>query len=390
MGCGTCFYGWGCAMIIQKGKGHIMEKQSWNDQVTGWEQAYERKRNTIIIAVLLMILIGIALYILMPHWVAHNEKADHYNEGLRHLEFGDPDGAAQEFFLAGDYKDAMRYCQELNYELAGKYAAAGKLTYAAISYGKAGDYLDARARSFALWERFADRKVRSAQADRTAGWINADGTAGLRFKNEEDDPGDVSSWTDLVDISVDSRIAVGTRSDGTVVYSHETGSTQLDWTDIMTAYYSSYHIIGLKSDGTVKVYPLHSETCTMEKTAADFFDIIAVCGSRPLFALRADGSLEVAECEDYSMTRDPDRFNSMAYIAGLKDVVAIRAWVYMGDQRVVAMQADGKIYGAEGETGAAFDELACSGYEFWIPEGLQIREEPTRDRSLIAAGFSAD
>ena len=64
----------------------------------------------------------------------------------------------------------------------------------------------------------------------------------------------VSSWTDIVQISAGGWHTVGVKSDGTALAVGHNSYGQCDvssWTDIMQVSAGTFHTVGLKSDGTV-------------------------------------------------------------------------------------------------------------------------------------------
>ena len=73
---------------------------------------------------------------------------------------------------------------------------SGKEAQAAIAFGKAGNYKDAREKSFALWDQIAQRETVSAGSDHTVG-MKADGTAVAVGDNTYGEC-DVGGWTEQV------------------------------------------------------------------------------------------------------------------------------------------------------------------------------------------------
>ena len=82
------------------------------------------------------------------------------------------------FESLGDYKDAAVQFVSASYSEAEQLQSAGKSLEAAIAFGKAGTYLDARERSLSLWNASLQRRTLSiglyhAVAVRTDGTVVA-------------------------------------------------------------------------------------------------------------------------------------------------------------------------------------------------------------------------
>lgn len=385
----------------------MMETEQWRDQMKAWDKAYRRKRKIIVLVILTVVLLGVAGFLLYPTYT----RMQHYNQAKALLREGQTDAAAEAFWQAGNYLDAREYAGKLNYEKAQAYLEAGRVTYAAITFGKAGDYMDAREQSFALWERFADRTVRCASDLDVVGWIRPDGTGDFSHKKVDsvvgdyNHPGDFSSWTDLVSISVNRGNTVGTFADGTVRYMTGEKSVNGDgpiktynpkWTDIILAYYDWSHVIALKSDGTVcaECFALGSR-CDLLEEAAQWTDIIALCGARPLVGLKADGTLVAASCQDYANVDCTQEYRAWVRdLEAMTNVVAVRAQGFGYWARNVMLLADGttRVLGEELNQykPTPFDELVkpSEDSEAWFPANMEAMEEPPRDRAVIAASFS--
>lgn len=127
---------------------------------------------------------------------------------------------------------------------------AGDKVNAAISFGKCGDYRDARERSFALWDEIAVRKT----------------------------------------ICADYYYTIAVKNDGTVAYAGEEGKRRTlieNWTDIIAIDIDRDRIVGLKRDGTVLVYK--DGICI--KNYYGWTDIVAIDTSGPILALKDDGTV---------------------------------------------------------------------------------------------------
>ena len=103
----------------------------------------------------------------------------------------------------------------INYNDAVTLMDAGKLKEAAIAFGQAGDYQDARERSFALWDQVANRDTISVGGKHTVG-LKADGTV-VAVRDNRYGRCAVSGWKDIVAIIAGGNHTVGLKADGTVV-----------------------------------------------------------------------------------------------------------------------------------------------------------------------------
>lgn len=113
------------------------------------------------------------------------------------------------------YKDSQTQIQKCNYLLGKDYLSFGNLNKAAISFGKARDYQDAKKQSRAVWNRIAVRETIAA-GEHYSAVLNINGTV-IAFGDNDYGQCNVSEWTDIVAISAGSSHTVGLKSDGTVV-----------------------------------------------------------------------------------------------------------------------------------------------------------------------------
>ena len=214
----------------------------------------------------------------------------------------------------------------MNYAEA--FYAQGELKKAAIFFGKAGNYQDARKRSFALWNDIAKRDSISAGGFCTIG-LKADGTV-VAVGNNEDGQCDVSDWVDIVAISAGACHTVGLKSDGTVIAVGKNQNDQCDvsdWTDIVAISAGACHTVGLKSDGTViAVGKNQNDQCDV----SDWTDIVAIsAGDYHTVGLKADGTVvAVGNNED-----------GQCGVSDWVDIVAISA----GGSHTVGLKTDGTV-----------------------------------------------
>ncbi|HIR28703.1 MAG TPA: hypothetical protein IAB84_12110, partial [Candidatus Choladousia intestinigallinarum] len=145
--------------------------------------------------------------------------------------------------------------EEEYYQEAVKAQQAGDTAQAAIMFGKAGDYRDARDRSMELWSEVVIREdgiisVNPYKNSPSILVVKEDGTVCTtdeQYKGVED-------WTDIVSVSDGGLHCLGLRADGTVVACGKIFFGDVsDWTDIVSVSADFFCSVGLKSDGTVVV-----------------------------------------------------------------------------------------------------------------------------------------
>ena len=215
-----------------------------------------------------------------------------------------------------------------NYKKAEALAAEGRYAEAAIPFGKAGAYSDARARSMELWDQSAVRDTVGAGDSHTVG-LRADGTVVAVGENTFGQC-NVSSWTDIVAIRAGYFHTVGLRADGTVVAVGWNEHGQCDvsgWTDIVAISAGFYHTVGLRADGTAVAVGWNEHG---QCDVSGWTDIVAVsAGSYHTVGLRADGTA-VAVGSNGSGRCD---------VSGWTDIVAVSA----GGYHTVVLRADGTV-----------------------------------------------
>ncbi|MBR3780748.1 MAG: hypothetical protein IKK63_06065 [Clostridia bacterium] len=218
--------------------------------------------------------------------------------------------------------------KENNYGKAVSYAESGDIANAAIHYGKAKDYKDAKEKSFLLWDEIAFRETVSAGGYRTVG-VKSDGSV-VAIGNDEYNQYDVSGWTDIVAVSAGMYHIVGLKSDGTVVAigDNEYGQCDIsDWTDIVSVSAGNYHTVGLKSNGSVvAVGRNNNRQCFV----GHWKDITAVsAGGFYTTGIKSDGTV-ITVGKNYYGKYDMDNWS---------DITAVS----VGSAHTVALKSDGTV-----------------------------------------------
>ena len=274
-----------------------------------------------------------------------------YNIALLHGKNGEFNDAVLKLGWLGDYRDAIEQIENLKaaeYNKAEGYLEAGEKAKAAISFGKADDYKDAKKRSFALWNDVAMRETISAGWNHTVA-VKEDGKV-VATGNNEDGQCNVSGWRDIVAVSAAGNETYGLKSDGTVVstVNHNFTHSVSEWTDIVaisTYNYDSWFghvlIVGLKCDGTLVSLEFNRNTadnyCFDSFPHPDIYDeaggiiwqdLVAVfpTSNGSMIGVKVDGTIVVSPYDDF----DTKKFNGIVSI-------------YRGDNAVAALKSDGTI-----------------------------------------------
>lgn len=269
-------------------------------------------------------------------------------EALEQAE--DFDGAAEAFLELEDYSDSVTRalaCWYLEGELQ---ESLGNRGAAAIAFGKAGDYWNARARSLALWDQVALRNTITAGFDYTVA-LAENGTLlhTRRLQLREEYQADPSRLGTI--IAVDGLLCL--RDDGTVINPWNR-DTDLDavlstWQDVVSISSSS----GLKMDGTIlsvnekpadyagntedsehKDFVVAHNNCTLTsdgtvasvpggyRTYKKWTDVVDItCGGNILLALRddgrvyAEGAIEAVKTDQDGLVEGIDPVRSLAIVS---------------------------------------------------------------------------
>ncbi len=267
-----------------------------------------------------------------------------------------------------DYKGSVAKENETEtaYQRANTLQKKGELAEAAIAFGKLGDYKDAKAHSFALWDKIAQRDTISAGGYHTVGlksygMVRAVGDNGFGQCN-------VTGWKDIVAISAGGHHTVGLKSDGTVVAVGDNGFGQCNvtgWKDIVAISAGMSNTVGLKSDGTVVAVGVNSSG---QCNVSGWKDITAICAGtwhtvglkpdgtvvavgdnnygqckvsdwRDILAISADGYHTVGLTSNGMVVAVGDNDDGQRKVTGWKDIVAISA----GGFHTVGLQSDGTV-----------------------------------------------
>ena len=228
--------------------------------------------------------------------------------------------------------------EELSYNQAAEWEADGQLGRAAIAFGQLGDYRDANARSFAIWETITDYNTFLLSTPCAA--IKADGTVAVSSEYPELGQA-IRGWTDIVALGNISRwidgeycaAVLGLKSDGTVVTASsmpDHGFPDVDgWTQIVDIRSGGGYTVGLRSDGTVAATGDNTYgQCDVE----DWRGIVAIETSNGYtVGLRYDGTVVATGRLGWE---GPD---VQPYVSGWTDIAAVEtAW-----NAIIGLKTDG-------------------------------------------------
>ncbi|MBE6801694.1 MAG: TIR domain-containing protein [Ruminococcaceae bacterium] len=226
------------------------------------------------------------------------------------------------------------YTDELYFLIAEKCLENNDEKRAAIFFGKAGNYSDAKDRSSSLWDKLAIRDTFFS------GYWYA---VGVKTYGDVEQAGDyysggceVEDWTDIVAVSGSGSRTVGLKSNGTVVVDCDKISEEYDlssWTDIVAISAENSHTVGLKSDGTVVAtgYNVNGQ-CEV----SDWTDVVAIsAGASHTVGLKSDGTVVATDFIDTAIYKD----YGQCEVSDWTDIVAISA----EDSHTVGLKSDGTV-----------------------------------------------
>lgn len=189
----------------------------------------------------------------------------------------------------------------------------------------------------------------------------------------------VSSWSDIIAVSVGNCHVVGLKSDGTVVAKKSTGKNYQSagqcaisgWSDIVAVSAGTWHTVGLKSDGTVVATGTNFDgRCEI----SDWKNIITVsAGDRHTVGIKSDGTVVAMGGND----------NGQCNVSDWKDIVAISA----GNWCTVGLKSDGTVvatgYNEDGRCDVSgWRDIVAVSAGKWHTVGLKS------DGTVVATGYN--
>ena len=210
------------------------------------------------------------------------------------------------------------------YSKAERLLQSGEKKQAAIAFGRAAGYRDARERCYSLLSETKGTPI--VTAGNVAYALKTDGTV----VTSSDSYSGVNNWTDIVSLAAGEEYVVGLKSDGTIAlegtYS-ENIARALEWTDIIAISATRGHIVGLKRDGTLVTVGVG---IVPAGELAKWRDIQAIAsGKSRIVALRLDGTVAAIGVS----------IQEQGGILGWTDIVAIA----VGDSHIIGLTAGGSV-----------------------------------------------
>ncbi len=285
------------------------------------------KLHRCVIAAVFLVIAAVAAEVTLKLIIPERE----YRSARQMMDAKDYNGAIAVLETLNGFRDSEDLIGEVPYLQAEDLLASGDNVHAAMTFGRLGDYSDARERSFELWNDIARRRTIAcgrahSVALKTKGTVVAEGLNTLRQC-------EVKEWTDIIAVSAGGNHTLGLKSDGTVVATGDNGSKQCEvsgWTDIVAIYAGSVHSMGLKSDGTV----LAAGTNTAgECNVSEWTDIIGIAGN---------GSYSLGLKSDGTVVATGSNAEGACNVTGWTDITAIEA----SERHVVGLRSDGTIAAA--------------------------------------------
>lgn len=264
--------------------------------------------------------------------------------------------------------------QELTYATAEALLAEGKNLEAAMAFGRLGDYSDAQTRSRELWASNAAHHTVAFGYNHIIA-LKEDGTVVAAGDNTNGQC-DVSEWQDVIAVAAVEYASLGLKSDGTVYATGRCNYNSIlkdvsSWTDIVAISISD-GIVGIKSDGTVvTTYGIEDD-----QKIANWRNIVAIdTEHNHTIGLTIDGYVVGA---GYSK-------EGQIHVSDWNDVVGIAT----GEDYSVGLKSDGTVY-ATGQN--RFGERNVSSWQ----DIVSIRADSCAsyglksDGTVVATGDNSD
>ena len=216
----------------------------------------------------------------------------------------------------------------IQYDKAEALLAEGDKVHAAMAFGAASGYSDAKERSLSLWDEIATRDSISAGYFHTVG-LKSDGMV-VAVDNNDFGKCNVSEWTGIIAVSAGNNHTIGLKPDGTVIAAGKKEYGQCDinnWKNIVAVAAGGWHTVGLKSDGTVLAVGYNEDgRCDV----SGWRDIVAVAaGGNHTVGLKSNGTVLAVGDNDFGQCD----------VSGWKDIVAVAA----GGLHTVGLKSDGTV-----------------------------------------------
>ena len=294
------------------------------------EKEEKQKKIKTISLIVFVIVSALATYFLVMSFIITPNNI--YNKAMAFMAENNYDDALEQLnSMEYPCKDSEIKKQECHYFIAKEYEELGKIKHAAIAYGKAGDYKDAKEKTFTLWNSFAKRNTIDDGFDHIVS-LKQDGSVVAAGRNDEGEC-NTDNWTDIIAVATGDGHTVGLKADGSVVVTGDTyGRNQniMKWNNVVEIHAIGFTTVGLKSDGTVVAEGDFKEI-EYEKIH-NWTDIVEVyVDTSSLAGLKSDGTVvAVGDFEQVEYEK----------IGGWSDI--IKAAIYR-DDTLVGLKSDGTV-----------------------------------------------
>ena len=262
------------------------------------------------------------------------------------------------------------------YDEAVALESSSKKAEAAMAFGKLGDILDARERSFNLWAEVTERKTIAAGCDFTAA-VRKDGTVvfdGWMDENWRE----IEEWEDVIALSASIGHLVGLKSDGTVVAAGRNQDGQCnvsDWKNIVAVCVGADFTAGLQANGEVVIAGNYAYNGAVSD-ACYWMNIVAIsAGETHIVGLKSDGTVVCAGRDVFGETK----------VSGWSDIVKICA----GDYHTLGLKADGTVVSV-GRNAEKQREVSSWKDIVAIAAGYGMSVGLKSDGSIVVAGGNAN
>lgn len=228
----------------------------------------------------------------------------------------------------GEFKESPQRLRETAYILAEREEANGNSRQAAILFGRAIGFQDAKERSRALWLQIGNQQTILVD-NRFAVAICNDGSVSVTNGQSEDKHGinKIANWKNIIAIDGTRSTIIGITSDGRAVTAGFYKPNVSNWDDLVSVAAGGNQRIVLKMDGTVIVDTSNNGVI---KDTKQWSDIVAVAaGFNHVVGLKSDGTVVASGSNN----------NGECNVDQWQDIVSIAA----GSGHTVGLRSDGTV-----------------------------------------------
>lgn len=359
---------------------NIVKKSEENLISIAADSSRRRKRTSVTIAALLIFAVLAAVVTFAVTNLSASAKVARYEQKAAYYQTQIDDlqqKIAHYQVQIGEVQEKARSLQsEEAYQEAAELLKSGDIAHAAMRFGAASGYKDARERSLALWNQLLPMQTISAGQGSMA--VLQDGTvvaAGDYESYRDNLASALPDIKDVLEVSYGSYVVAFLKADRTVeVVNLVTGRRVTMWDDIVKVSAGVYEVLGLRADGRVlrynsaegafggveggKMRPVEDFSNWDDSAWTDIVDLDAGFGAA--VGLKADGTVVAAWAEVY-------RFDA-AVLEKWSDIVSVDA----GDS-IYGLRRDGTVAVCSCELPGS-DELDSLTEQYGQKEAAKIAE----------------